>query len=136
MQTPLVSIFKPFFYAILLGFCCDCSAKCHRQSKELLVTICPRWLFAPSEITFLSSLPFWRTSQDIDNLVVLILPCYPQHWLYIYTFNCVHIWYFIFKTSYKQQIAVKKMLIIGEGFCPIHMHGSGLFVLFNFYFYL
>ena len=54
---------KPFFYAIKvidIGFFCDCSDKCHLQSKELLAMICQRSLLAPSERVFHFFLVFFE----------------------------------------------------------------------------
>ena len=54
---------KPFFYAIKvigIGVFCDCSDKCHLQSKELLAMICQRSLLAPSERVFHFFLVFFE----------------------------------------------------------------------------
>ena len=52
-----------FFYAIKvidIGVFCDCSDKCHLQSKELLAMICQRSLLAPSERVFHVFLVFFE----------------------------------------------------------------------------
>ena len=77
----------------------------------------------------MSSLSFLRTSQDNNDLVVFNPPMLP-------TTLMIRLSEFIYETLFlkllQTTIAVKKLLIIGEGFCPSHMHGLAFFIEFHF----